>query len=82
MFGNLPFCGNIPIVKGHRINILSKNWSSREDIEFLALILLAQVMKTNFTIYEAEAEIKLSVIDLNNSHLKPLRKHSGLPLVS
>ena len=82
MFGNIPFCGPIPIVKGQNINFLARKWDEKEHVEFLAIILLTQVMHSKFRLYEAKTEAESKVINLNATHITPLRKHPFFNLVS
>ena len=84
MFGNIPFCGPIPTVKGHEINFLARSWGEKEHVEFLAIILLTQVLQTKFTLHEADTDIKIvsTFIDLSNSHIQALRKYPIFHLVS
>ena len=81
MFGNLPFCNHIPSIKGLNINFFTRKWDQKEDVEFLAIVLLSQVLESKFTLYEVEPERDL-VANLNKSHIGPLRKYPIFHLVS
>ena len=79
MTGNLPNCGNVPMVSHQRLNSISI-WGGMTDTEFLLLFLMAEALKIHLVFYESKKEEKY--FTFYSSHVTPLRKYDPINVVN
>ena len=74
MSGMAPDCSSIPIVQRQEIKMIG-DWVSKDDIEFLFIGLLSEILNSNFQLYNVQPQKHDLILTHHKSHVTPLQKY-------
>ena len=78
MKGNIPDCHNVPIIANETLNMYIRGVLLLPDLEYLMILLLAEVLHCKLILY---TEGSLKKVSFNASLILPLRQYPTIEMV-